>query len=360
MAQVELKNIDVIFNQKHQKPAKAVSNVSLSIEKGDVFGIVGYSGAGKSTLVRVINRLQEPTHGEVIVNGENIEKLNNVDLRKIRRKIGIIFQHFNLMNSRTIANNVEYPLLGTGVSKAQRAEKVDKLLKLVGLIDKKDYYPAQLSGGQKQRVAIARALASDPEILISDEATSALDPKTTQSILRLLKQLNHDLGLTVILITHEMDAVKSICNKVAVMDTGKVVESGSLLSIFSHPKNELTRDFIETTNQIKPALQTLSHQPDFVNQDQRKLVELQYTGSTTNNPVIVELFEKFSITANIIFGNVEFIQGVPLGHLIVTLSGDDDNIERAKQYLAKEDINVRDIDLAKVRAQEELEEKEAD
>ncbi|MBW1604862.1 methionine ABC transporter ATP-binding protein [Lactobacillus sp. Sy-1] len=357
MAQVELKNIDVTFKQKHQS-IKAVSDVSLSIEKGDIFGIVGYSGAGKSTLVRVVNRLQEPSSGEVIINGENIEKVSGSELRSVRRKIGIIFQHFNLMNARTIANNVEYPLLGTGVSKKDRKAKSERLLKLVGLYDKKDYYPSQLSGGQKQRVAIARALASDPEILISDEATSALDPKTTQSILRLLQKLNKDLNLTILLITHEMDAVKSVCNKVAVMDSGKVVEKGSLLSVFSNPQNDLTRDFIETTNQIKPALRVLSHQKDFVNYDDRRLVELQYTGDTTSNPVIIELFEKFNVTANIIFGNVEFIQGVPLGHLIVTLNGSDDGIKKAKDYLHDQEIQVYNIDLAKVREQEALEEKE--
>ncbi|UQS87124.1 methionine ABC transporter ATP-binding protein [Nicoliella spurrieriana] len=357
MAQVELKHIDVTFKQKKQS-IKAVSDVSLSIEKGDIFGIVGYSGAGKSTLVRVVNRLQEPTAGEVIINGQNIEKFNGAKLRQVRRKIGIIFQHFNLMNARTIFNNVEYPLLGTKVSKHDRQAKVTKLLKLVGLFEKKDYYPSQLSGGQKQRVAIARALASDPEILISDEATSALDPKTTQSILRLLHKLNQELNLTILLITHEMDAVKSVCNKVAVMDTGKVVEEGSLLDIFSAPKNDLTRDFIETTNQIKPALRVLSHQEAFVNYDNRRLVELQYLGDNTNNPVIIELFEKFNVTANIIFGNVEFIQGVPLGHLIVTLSGTDAEIAQAKEYLHANQIHVHDIDLARVREQEALEERE--
>ena len=214
---IELKNISVTFQQKKQE-IQAVQDVSLTIDKGDIYGIVGYSGAGKSTLVRVINLLQRPTAGTVIINKENILTFSKKELRQQRKKIGMIFQHFNLMKERTIFSNIDFSLKYSGLSKSERRQKISHLLELVGLSEKRDAYPSQLSGGQKQRVAIARALANDPEILLCDEATSALDPKTTGQILALLKKLNQELNLTIVLITHEMQVVKEICNKVAVME----------------------------------------------------------------------------------------------------------------------------------------------
>jgi ABC-type metal ion transport system, ATPase component len=233
---IQLKNIDVTF-QNEGKTIEAVKDVSIDVKKGDVFGVIGYSGAGKSTLVRVINLLQKPTAGSVIVNGQNMLELSQKDLRTARRNIGMIFQHFNLMNSLTVYGNVDFPLRDSGLSKAERKKKIDKLLDIVGLSDRANNYPSQLSGGQKQRVAIARALANDPEILISDEATSALDPKTTTEILDLLGRLNKELGITIVIITHEMDAIKQVCNRVSVMENGRLIEEGDLLSIFGILRN---------------------------------------------------------------------------------------------------------------------------
>ncbi|WP_341778840.1 methionine ABC transporter ATP-binding protein [Levilactobacillus sp. HBUAS70063] len=336
---IQLKDIDVTFHNKGQT-VEAVKHVSLSVERGDIYGVVGYSGAGKSTLVRVINRLQRPTAGSVEVNGQDILELSSRELRTARTKIGMIFQHFNLMASRTIADNVGYPLKGR-MSHADRKQKVAHLLELVGLSEKATDYPAQLSGGQKQRVAIARALANDPEILISDEATSALDPKTTSSILALLKRLNKELGLTVVLITHEMEAVKEICNKVAVMEDGEIIERGDLVSIFSRPQKPLTQDFINTATQINQALEKIFRQADSLNlSESQQLVQLQYVGASTDAPLITELYKRYGVVSNILYGNVEILQDTPLGNLIVVMSGDPDKLAAAWQYCLDAGIHI--------------------
>ena len=229
----------------------AVQDVSLSIGKGEIFGIIGFSGAGKSTLVRCINLLERPTSGSVTVDGKEMTALSARELRQARKKIGMIFQHFNLMPSCTVFGNVAYPLRGSGLSREQIADKVHRLLELVGIGDKAEAYPKQLSGGQKQRVAIARALANDPNVLLCDEATSALDPQTTKAILRLLKNLNEKLGITVVIITHEMAVVKEICDRVAVMEHGRVVEQGEVFNVFADPQQEITRSFIHTTSNLR-------------------------------------------------------------------------------------------------------------
>lgn len=334
---IQLKNVSVTFKDK--KEIKAVQNVSLTIDKGDIYGIVGYSGAGKSTLVRVINLLQRPTSGQVIVDGVDLTQLPAKTLRQERKKIGMIFQHFNLMNSRTIAANVDFSLKYSGKSKQERQAKVAELLELVGLTDKAQSYPSQLSGGQKQRVAIARALANDPEILLCDEATSALDPKTTLQILALLKKLNRQLGLTIVLITHEMQVVKEICNKVAVMEDGKVIEKGNSLQIFSRPQQELTRDFIRTATHIDQALETILANPKFSRLGESEwLVELSYVGDQTNEPLIAQLYGRYQVTTNILYGNVEIIQDVPLGSLVVTLAGDLTQRQAALKYLKAQGV----------------------
>ncbi|KRN29322.1 ABC-type metal ion transport system, ATPase component [Lactobacillus selangorensis] len=337
---IDLRHIDVTFHNKN-KTVHAVQDVSLEVEPGDIYGIVGYSGAGKSTLVRVINMLQKPTSGQVIVNGHNMETLKAKELRAARRKIGMIFQHFNLMNERTIAANVAFPLQDGPLSKQERHEKVAKLLELVELSDKANSYPSQLSGGQKQRVAIARALANDPEILISDEATSALDPKTTLSILKLLQSLNQRLGLTVVLITHEMDAVKEVCNKVAVMENGRIIERGSLLELFSHPKEKLTRDFIETSTQINQALPKILAQDNIKHlQPGQVLVKLAYQGANTDEPLISGLYQHYEVAANILYGNIEILQQTPIGHLVVVLSGTPDHLDDALENLRTDQVTV--------------------
>ncbi|HIZ52870.1 MAG TPA: ATP-binding cassette domain-containing protein [Candidatus Enterococcus avicola] len=337
---IELKDISVIFNQKNRQ-ITAVTDVDLTIEKGDVYGIVGYSGAGKSTLVRVINLLQRPTTGNVIVDGVEFTTLKPKELREKRKNIGMIFQHFNLMDSRTIFENVDFSLKYAGKKKAERQKKVAELLELVGLADKVNAYPSQLSGGQKQRVAIARALANDPEILLCDEATSALDPKTTLQILALLKELNKKLGLTIVLITHEMQVVKEICNKVAVMEDGQVIEHGDSVQIFSKPEQPLTKDFIRTATHVDQALETiLGHQKFSKIAEDEWLVELSYVGEQTGQPIIAELLEHYQVITNILYGNVEIIQEVPLGSLVVTLKGALDNRQRALTYLKEQGVNV--------------------
>ena len=262
-AMIQLDHIDVTFQQK-KRQIQAVKDVTIQINEGDIYGIVGYSGAGKSTLVRVINLLQVPSAGTITVDGDVIYQdqvtLKPAALREKRRDIGMIFQHFNLMAQMTVAENVAFALKHSKLNKEQKNEKVAKLLDLVGLADRAENYPAQLSGGQKQRVAIARALANDPKILISDESTSALDPKTTKQILALLQELNKKLGLTIVLITHEMQIVKDIANRVAVMQNGELIEEGSVLDIFSNPKNALTQDFITVATGIDEAMVKINQQ----------------------------------------------------------------------------------------------------
>ncbi|HCN74517.1 methionine ABC transporter ATP-binding protein [Pseudolactococcus plantarum] len=335
---INLKDISVTFTQK-KSDVTAVDHVSLQIDKGDIYGIVGYSGAGKSTLVRVINLLQKPTQGQVIVEGKDMVTLSARALREERKKIGMIFQHFNLMTSRTIADNVAFPLKGSGLSKADITAKVEKLLALVGILDKKAAYPGQLSGGQKQRVAIARALANDPKILLCDEATSALDPKTTLSILELLQEVNQKLGITIVIITHEMQVVKEICNKVAVMENGRVIEHGDVISIFDQPKAPLTQDFIRTATHVEQAEKKLLAHTD------KPLYVLKFPNAT--GAVIIDLFKKFAVTADILYGNIEFLQEVPIGTLIVTLESDNGGVldlDAISDYLAQRQVRISEIE----------------
>lgn len=338
---IDLKKIMVAFKDGENQ-VQAVKDVDLQVEKGDIYGIVGYSGAGKSTLVRVINLLQKPTSGEVHINNQNLLKLKPVELRQAHTKIGMIFQHFNLMKSRTILGNVEYPLLKTKLSKKDRIQRATELLKLVGLEQRKNDYPRQLSGGQKQRVAIARALANNPDILISDEATSALDPKTTLSILKLLKRLNQTLGLTIVLITHEMQAVKEICNHVAVMQKGKIVERGNIEDIFSTPQKKLTQEFINIATNVGPAVEKVTENPSFkLLAQKQQLVQLNFIGHSTEQPIISTLAKQFDVDGNILFANVEQLHEETLGFMILVLTGESKNIETAIQFLKENQVRVK-------------------
>lgn len=335
---IQLENIDITFQQK-KRVIEAVKDVSVTIKKGDIYGIVGYSGAGKSTLVRVINLLQIPTAGKITIGGQvtyadGRVQLNPAALRQKRQKIGMIFQHFNLMAQKTARQNVAFALRHSDLSKAERRTKVEELLELVGLADRADNYPAQLSGGQKQRVAIARALANDPEILISDESTSALDPKTTKQILALLQDLNRKLGLTVVMITHEMQIVKDICNRVAVMQNGELIEEGSVLEIFSHPKQALTQEFIKTATGIDEAMVKIEKQ-DIVEDMAANsiLAQLKYAGHTTDEPILNDIYKRFEVTANILYGNIEILDDTPVGELVVVLSGQPEALESAQQAI---------------------------
>ena len=317
---IKLENIDVTFKQG-VKVVNAVKNVSLHVEPGDIYGIIGYSGAGKSTLVRTINLLQRPTKGNVVVNGVDLLKLKPKGLRAARKKIGMIFQHFNLMNTLSVFDNVAFPLKKSGKTKSEIEEKVLSLLELVGLEDKVNSYPRQLSGGQKQRVAIARALANDPDVLLCDEATSALDPKTTYSILELLQKVNVQLGITIVIITHEMQVVKEICNKVAVMEEGEVIEQGSVLEIFTNPERDLTKDFIDTATHINQGIETvLSHEQLLNLQEGDYLVKISFVGASTGEPLITKLSTQFQVAANILFANVEIIQDTPKNKLFQLMS----------------------------------------
>ncbi len=342
---IKLDHIDITFHQK-KRTIEAVKGVTVHINQGDIYGIVGYSGAGKSTLVRVINLLQTPTKGKITVDQdvifENGEKrLSSQELRKKRHEIGMIFQHFNLMAQKTARQNVAFALRHSNLSAAQKERKVTELLELVGLTDRAENYPSQLSGGQKQRVAIARALANDPKILISDEATSALDPKTTKQILALLQDLYKKLGLTVVMITHEMQIVKDICNRVAVMQEGSLIEEGSVLDIFSNPREDLTKDFIKTATGIEEALIKIKQQEIVKNLPANAaLVQLKYAGKTTDEPILNNLYKKYQVTANILYGNIEILEKTPVGEMIVILEGAATNIEQALNDLTHSDLTV--------------------
>lgn len=326
---IDLKDISVTF-KTHDQTVAAVQDVDLTVEKGDIYGIIGYSGAGKSTLVRVINLLQKPTTGSVTVSGQDLQTLKPVELRQARKKVSMIFQHFNLMAARTVLGNVKYPLLGSRMSKADRRAKAARLLKLVGLAEYADTYPSQLSGGQKQRVAIARALASDPEVLISDEATSALDPKTTKSILNLLKRLNAELGVTIVLITHEMQVIKSICHNVAVMDAGRIIERGRVSRVFTQPQTALSRDFVETSTNVKEAIERIGSTVSIANfASNQELMYFNFVGQSTKEGVLSKLSKEFGIDVNILFANIDQIDGENVGVMIAILTGDIEGFNTA-------------------------------
>ena len=337
---IELVGVNKTFTTKDLK-VEACKDVNLKIEDGDIFGIIGFSGAGKSTLVRCINLLERPTSGKVLIDGVDITQLKEAELRKIRKKIGMIFQHFNLMRSRTVYQNIAYPLKGSKLTKAQIDKKVKDLLELVGLSEKLNAYPSELSGGQKQRVAIARALANDPKVLLCDEATSALDPQTTSSILKLLKEVNQKLGITIVLITHEMAVIKEICNRVAVMELGKVVETGNILDIFSHPKAQMTIDFINSTNPITKIYELIDNGAEIVRLHKgQRLLKLTYGAEETKEALISQLSKKYDVVCNIVFGNVEVIQQAALGSLIVMLEGSEDAMRKAEAELKHYNIEV--------------------
>lgn len=343
-----LKNIKKIYTNGNIK-VEALKEINLHIKAGEVYGIIGYSGAGKSTLIRCINLLEKPTSGDVIVNGKNLTQLSTKELRKSREKIGMIFQNFNLMRSRTVFENVAYPLKGKGLSKQEIKEKVLSLLKLVELEEKVDVYPSQLSGGQKQRVGIARALANDPEVLLCDEATSALDPQTTGAILKLLKDINEKLKLTIVIITHQMEVVKEICQKAAVIDGGQIVEQGPVIDIFTNPKAEITKRFIGSLFHYEKIYDFLKKENFAFNEitEGEKVVRISFTGEKTGHAFISKISRKFRVDASILFGNIEIIQHTPIGNLIVKLNGSNEGIANSIKYLEENNISIDTIDIKK-------------
>lgn len=322
----------------------AVKDVSLEINKGEVFGIIGFSGAGKSTLVRCINLLERPTKGKVFINEKEITALSESELKEQRKKIGMIFQQFNLFSNRTVYNNVEFPLKRSKLTRRQKQEKVMRLLKLVDLEDKASAYPSQLSGGQKQRVAIARALANDPEILLSDESTSALDPKTTKSILTLLKKLNRELGITIVVITHEMQVIKDICDRVAVMKDGEVVEYGDVFDIFANPTQDITREFVEGTSNLSRIKELLENKSAITQLKQGEaILKFKYLERSASEALVSQLSRKFNLDINIIFGNIELIGDNPVGGLVSIVRGTAREIDAAIEYLKEKNVGVEVI-----------------
>ena len=342
MGIIELQHVNVDFPDKKREVVHAVHDVNLTIEKGDIYGVVGFSGAGKSTLVRTINLLQKPSGGNIKVNGTDFIKdgkqvISNKDLQLARRKIGMIFQNFNLLNEITVVENVAFALKHSGLKDNEVEEKSLKLLELVDLKEKAEFYPAQLSGGQQQRVAIARALANEPDILISDEATSALDPQNTQQILDLLKKLKDELNLTIVLITHEMSAVKKICDKVVVMQQGEIVEKGNLRDVVLHPKNTLTKSFVGGSLEVINTLKSLNLSN--LN-DQEAIYQLIYSVANVTKTIIIDLYREIGVEASMLYGNVELLDDEPIGTLLVLVKGDSEKQQQTVQFLEKEQVAV--------------------
>ena len=331
---IRLDDICVRFEGK-KNVVVAVKNVSLTIGRGEVYGIVGSSGAGKSTLLRTINLLEKPTSGSVLINGVKINNFKGENLRKVRLKIGMIFQHYNLINTKTVFDNVAFAMKVAGKSKEERKEHIPEILSLVGLSEKSDAYPSNLSGGQKQRVGIARAIANNPDILLCDEPTSALDLETTSSILDLIKDINKKMGITTVLISHEMNIVKKICNKVAVMENGYLVEHGSVYEVFTNPQHDFTKQLIEHTINLDI--------PDGLLEIHKgKLIRLIFKGDSALEPVISETIKDYNVTITILHGKIEYISGKPIGILVIGLDGDESNIEKSINNL-KEKVSELEL-----------------
>lgn len=338
---IKLEDISKTF-QINGQSVEAVKDVSLEIRQGEIFGIIGFSGAGKSTLVRCINLLEKPEKGRIIINGEDITHYEGKKLRQIRQRIGMIFQHFNLMPSRTVFENVELPLKLTELTPSERSQKIKKLLDLVDLSDKAQSYPSELSGGQKQRVAIARALANDPKVLLCDEATSALDPQTTHSILQLLKEVNARLGITLVVITHQMEVIKEICDRVAVMQKGVAVEEGNIVDVFSAPQAPITKSFIQAADNFEAFSDLVKLNSAITGiKPTQPVWFLTYRGAVAGEPLMSELYRRFEVKANIIYGNIDYFKECIVGKLGVAIEGEAGQIEKARQFLIDQKVIVQ-------------------
>ena len=339
---IRFEHVSKTFQTKNG-PFDALKDVSFEIEKGDIYGVIGYSGAGKSTLIRMVNALETPTSGNVWVEGKDIGTLNQKELRNLRKGIGMIFQQFNLLESKTIYDNVAIALKLNGVSKKDIEKRVTELLDFVELSDKKYSYPGQLSGGQKQRVGIARALANNPSILLCDEATSALDPKTTDSILELLKKINEMLHITIVIITHEMNVIQKICNKVAVMDYGQVVETGSVIQVFSDPRSDIARRFVgNLIRDVIPEPLVESIRRETRNS---RLLRIKLENTDSTEPLLWEINRRFEVETNILYSTINVIQGIVVGIMLVLFVGTDEEIEKAEQYILESKEEYREVTL---------------
>lgn len=336
---IQFVNVSKEFVNKDDN-VHALRELSLTVEKGDIFGVIGFSGAGKSTLLRMVNALETPTAGQVLVQGQNLAQLSPAELRKTRKEIAMVFQQFNLLDSRTVFDNVAMPLKLNHVPKAEIAERVEELLKFVELSDKRNAYPQKLSGGQKQRVGIARALATKPSILLCDEPTSALDPKTTDSILQLLQKVNRELGVTILIITHQISVIQKICNRVAVMENGRVAEQGTVLEVFSHPKAAITKDFVSTVidDRIPESIQK-SLATDARN---NTVIRLHFLGSNSREALVSAINKKFNVETNILFASVHELQNTVLGTLVLQLVGSSEEIAAVEAYIQKSDVDFEE------------------
>jgi len=333
---IEFKNISKHYELKGQT-IRALDQINLEIPAGSIFGIIGYSGAGKSTLIRLINLLERPNQGQVIINQKDFTALDARALRQERANIGMIFQHFNLLQTKTVADNIEMPLKLLGVSKDQREKRLNELLEFIDLKHKKDAFPDELSGGQKQRVGIARALANHPKILLCDEATSALDPQTTKSVLALLKKINQEQGITIVMVTHEMDVIESVCDYVAVMEQGKVIETGSTLEIFSQPQHPTTKKFIQTVLQQQLPVNILNN---LENQNHKSIYSLQFLGTSAQETVVQAAIKQFDVSLNILFANMTEINGSVIGQMFIQLLGDAESIRQTIDFFEKNGVKV--------------------
>lgn len=340
MALINLQNVSKVYRSKHGD-VNAVQDVTLRIEKGEIFGIIGYSGAGKSSLIRLLNGLEKPTSGTVEVAGRVISQIKGKSLREARQEISMIFQHFNLLWSRTVRDNIAFPLEIAGVGKEQRLKRVAELIKLVGLEGKENAYPSQLSGGQKQRVGIARALANNPKVLLCDEATSALDPQTTDSILGLLSDINERLGLTIVLITHEMHVIRKICHRVAVMENGRVVEEGDVLNVFRKPKEDMTKRFVQQVTEPEETKETLQH---FLEETKTgQTIQLTFVGEAAETPLIAQIIRKFDVEVNILQGKISQTQDGAYGSLFIHVDGDDSEVSRVVDFIKSRQVEAEVI-----------------
>lgn len=340
---IDLRNVEKTY-YSNAGDIHALKKTNLHINAGEIFGIIGLSGAGKSTLIRCINMLEVPTGGQVFVDGQELTAMNNQELRKARQNIGMIFQHFNLLASRTVYDNIAFPLEIQGISQSEIKKRVQPLLELVQLQDRGDYYPSQLSGGQKQRVGIARALASDPKVLLCDEATSALDPQTTKSILDLLKDINKRLNLTIVMITHQMEVVKEVCDRVAVIENGEIIEEGSMIDVFTDPQKPTTKDFVKSINNVElPALLQSSSISAVYTEGSKLIVRLSFIGNSAGDPIVSGMVKKFDVDINIIYGNIDSLKDIPFGTLVIEISGSAAGIKNALQYLHEQQLKVKVI-----------------
>ncbi|AGK55878.1 methionine ABC transporter ATP-binding protein [Bacillus sp. 1NLA3E] len=337
---IEFQSLKKVYESGGQRVA-ALDGVNLKINKGEIFGVIGFSGAGKSSLIRCVNSLERPTSGKVIVNNHDLTSLSIKYIREIRKNIGMVFQHFNLLNSKTVFANVAMPLTLSKVPKDTIKKRVQELLEFVGLADKADYYPDQLSGGQKQRIGIARALATQPSILLCDEATSALDPQTTGSILQLLKKINKEYNITILIITHEMAVIREICDRVAVIEAGKIIEEGTVFDVFSAPKTKTAKNFVSSVmnDQLPDSIKELIQK----HAGMLKVFRINFVGNSAGQPLLSELAKKFDIHINVLFGNITELQGTPFGNLIVEFQGTDKEILRALTYINQKEISIKEV-----------------